>query len=534
MTDYTAAATSAQKLAELQTAMAEIDGYAQSEQALVGPLQTSQRMWGSAGETLDTALAGFPPVNNELLAAWKSPSDSSVYRSASEETTNALKSSRAVIGSPAGVCTEEFGSGGIPNMLFNLVDTITQTAAASQAGTVAVDQANQLFTQWLAANPLATPEQIDLANATLTNGARPAVVRAGQALDTLAQAYATTGSGIVSAAQGLKWVGPGSGNSVPGGTTPGGGGRQPETSGGDQGDQQGGDQVGDQAGQQGGEQGGDQAGQEGGQAGDEQGGDPGEMPGGQPTGPGTGLAGMPTIPTPPPLPPLTMPSMQPPNTPLTPPAGLPLTPLPVGGLPVGASGLPRGGGASGGGGKLPGGIGGGIKAGDIPKPGTTQNLAATGQNQIARAGEQLSPQPPLSGGKAPATSGGTGLAGSTPSGTGAGGVPPMMPAGTGAMGAGGGGRAGKSGAAGTIRPTGRKRDRQNEETPGVPVWLRGKAGKDLPGAFPAVPANTRRRQDKGPADTLQLLDEDLWKVEETEAVAPVTPPRPTPRRYSAN
>jgi hypothetical protein len=101
----------------------------------------------------------------------------------------------------------------------------------------------------------------------------------------------------------------------------------------------------------------------------------------------------------------------------------------------------------------------------------------------------------------------------------------MPPGGMGAAGP-GNNRAGKPGA-GTIRPVGRKRDRQNGETPGIPAGLRGKAGKDLPGSFPAVPASTRRRQEQHPAaDTLQLLDEDLWKVEQTEvAAAAPKPPR---------
>jgi hypothetical protein len=103
-------------------------------------------------------------------------------------------------------------------------------------------------------------------------------------------------------------------------------------------------------------------------------------------------------------------------------------------------------------------------------------------------------------------------------------MPPMMPPGAGA--GAGGGKSGRGG--GPIRPVGRKRDRRKEETPGVPVGLRGKAGKDLPGAFPAMPAtNVRRQRDALSSETLQLLDEDLWKVEEAETATP-----PAPRRLA--
>jgi hypothetical protein len=100
----------------------------------------------------------------------------------------------------------------------------------------------------------------------------------------------------------------------------------------------------------------------------------------------------------------------------------------------------------------------------------------------------------------------------------------MMPPGGMAPGTGGGNRAGKPGA-GTVRPVGRKRDRQQGDTPGVPAGLRGKAGRELPGAFPSAPASTRRRYEDEAAETLQLLDEELWKVEESATAAPATQQR---------
>jgi len=93
--------------------------------------------------------------------------------------------------------------------------------------------------------------------------------------------------------------------------------------------------------------------------------------------------------------------------------------------------------------------------------------------------------------------------------------PPPM---SGAGGGGGTGRSGKPGA-GAIRPVNRKRKAQDDETPGVPVALRGKAGRSLPGGFPMLPTVSRRRKDERdkPNDTIQLLDEELWLVEEAEA-----------------
>lgn len=527
--DYSAKVQGAQKFAEMGPAVTEVVNFAQSEQALVGPLQTSQQMWNSAGSSLDGVLASFPQINSELLAGWQSPADSSIYRSASDESTNSLKASRDAIGSPAGQCTAAYGSAGIPNLLLNLADTITQTAQPAQEALTAYNAAQQQFTQWLAAFPLATQEQRDTQELASVNQARPAAVKAGQALNTLAQAYTTSGPAIVSAAQQLKWKGPGAGNTVSGSGAGGSGSQAGGSSGtgGNQGGQQGG-QQGDQAGQQG-QQGGGQAGQagQGDQAGQDQQGQGGQtggqLPGQLPQVPGTGLAGLPTTPLmPPPIEPF-----QPPSIPLAPVGATPAGNLPIGSLPM-PIGLGGGGGRppGGGGGGIGGGIGGGGIKPDLPKVGT--DGLTGGDKQIARAGEQLSPQSPLTSGRGPASPLGTGLASSPSSGAGAsGGVPPMMPPGAGGMGAGGGGKPGKSGAAGTIRPAGRKRDRQSEETPGVPAGLRGKAGKDLPGAFPAVPTSTRRRQEKAPAETLQLLDEDLWKVEE-----PDTAPPTQPRRYA--
>ncbi|WP_270138743.1 hypothetical protein [Kribbella sp. CA-293567] len=233
------------------------------------------------------------------------------------------------------------------------------------------------------------------------------------------------------------------------------------------------------------------------------------------------------IPTPPPLP----------NTglPVPPPAGLPpLLPINAGtsqpnpitnrpGLPPGSLpplgknglGLPsRGGLDSGLINSL--GRGGDLDLGKIT--GSQQTTPRLGDQLIPRVGDQTVAPNQAGVGRPPATPSspfGTTAAGTGPGGAGA---PPMMPPMAGAGAGAGGGRGTKPGAA-SIRPVNRRRKGQNDETPGVPVGLRGKAGRDLPGAFPMVPsASRRRRNDRDqPVETLQLLDEELWKVEEAEA-----------------
>ncbi len=212
-------------------------------------------------------------------------------------------------------------------------------------------------------------------------------------------------------------------------------------------------------------------------------------------------------------------TMSPTHTPVVP----PMSTLPVGGVPGGYTG---GAGA----GKVPGGgIGGGGLPGAGGGGGSQKGVA---DSQLPRAvPETGSSQGPLSGGRAPASP--SGLAGGTgaAAGQGGGGMPPMMPPMGGAAGA-GSNKAGRPGN-GMIAPGNRRRDRQQGDTPGVPVGLRGRAGKDLPGAFPAVPVNTRRRKEKTEAaNTLQLLDEDLWKVEATDAKA--APPATRQERRPAN
>jgi hypothetical protein len=516
--DYTARANQAGDIPELQAAMNQIDAYAQSEKQLQGPLKTSETMWNKAGEAIDGVIATFPQLAGDLLTSWRSPADSSLFQQAADATTSSLTASRNSIGGPSGRSGDGFS---IPDALFTLSDVITLAAYSAGQAKADLDQAVTAFNARYgdgstpalpggkggggASGPRSAAEQQFLQTW------RPVVVQAGQGLNALAQAYQTSGRQIVAAAQGLKWAGPGAGSTSPAGrqaagpspaspamqTMPGGPGSAP-TAGGP-------GTAGDVAGT--GPAGAGPAGAGPGAA------------GGVPAGPGgTGLAGLDTLPKPPtPLPTGSLP------TPSLPGTGLPSTGIAVGGIPLPpltpGSGLTPVGQGLGAGGKSKlqgvGGLGGGgLRSGDLAggRPGV--GIASAGEQAIARAGEQTAaPQQAVSG-RPPAPPGASGVPATTAPASGAGAPPPMMP--PGAMAPGGGGRGGKPGT-GAIRPGGRARNRQTGETPGVPASLRGKAGKTPSGAFPSVPATTRRSQEREQkAETLQLLDEELWKVEETE------------------
>jgi hypothetical protein len=93
-------------------------------------------------------------------------------------------------------------------------------------------------------------------------------------------------------------------------------------------------------------------------------------------------------------------------------------------------------------------------------------------------------------------------------------VPPMAGAGAGMAGRGGGPGSGAATRPGPAR-------RRDGRTPGLPAVLSGKAGKANPDAF-----TVRRRQAAAESDiptTVQLIDEDLWQVEQAPAMD--QPPR---------
>jgi hypothetical protein len=200
------------------------------------------------------------------------------------------------------------------------------------------------------------------------------------------------------------------------------------------------------------------------------------------------------------------------GTPTLPPFVPPVLPP---GIPGTGSGLPigsRGGGVPGsglgagrvpglgpGGGSVPGlGLGGGTGTGTGALPQT-----AVPVNAIAEAGP-AGPAP-----VAPARLTGTPAAISPA----AGGIPPMMPPmmGAGAPGAGGGG---KPGSGATRRPPA-GRGRATASTPGLPALLSGKAGRTE--ATPVPVRSHRERTDRTvePPIAVQVVDEDLWRVDDT-------------------
>ncbi|MEU0091536.1 hypothetical protein [Kribbella sp. NPDC006257] len=233
--------------------------------------------------------------------------------------------------------------------------------------------------------------------------------------------------------------------------------------------------------------------------------------------PGTGLAGLPNTPLPitpiPPSGPVNLPGAHtPPQLPLIPPPGgipyPPGTPLPS------ATKLPKGAGL----GKSVLGGGGGRGALGLGKQhlpdfsGGTTGDGATGPAQAARQMNSralpTTPQPPT----AAAPPGST-----TPTGTPASSTPPpMMP--PGAMGSGNG-----KPKPGTATPVVQGRGRSQNRLPGVPPKLRGRTGKsDAANSLasfgaPAAAARRRKAEEKEQVDTVQLLDEELWTVQDAPA-----------------
>jgi hypothetical protein len=514
-TDYNARfnVNNAQKFKDLEDAVNGMAAIAEKEKSLIGPLTTSKQMWTSSGEGTTQAASDLRRNWADLHQSWRSPADSGVFASRVDRSTASL--------TDAG--NRMSGSSGVTTQLQRMTDFIRGTGVQvddAKTKSLAMIARARAMVAALAATEGAGGSAADI-EAQYVTQIIPYVLPMGTALQQLGAEYEQVGPQIVAEAQGLKWDGPGTNSASGAGTGSGGA----QAGGGSGSSQAGAGSGGGDAGAGGGDAGAGGAGEAGAggaggdQAGAGQAGDPGQT--GQPEVPalptspgGTGLAGLPTLP-PPTLP--TMPShvgiypTQPPNLPPLP-GGLPVGSIgPAGGLkgklpPLGAIG----GGPGGGGGVGGGGLGKGRL--DLPKLGTDLRTDLP----IARAGEQSTAPAQPAVGRPPAAPTGIGGTQSGTTAAGSGGTPPpMMP--PGAAGVGGGGRGGKPGA-GAIRPVNRKRKSQDDETPGVPIGLRGKAGKSLPGGFPMVPAASRRRKDeREKADTIQLLDEELWQVEEAEA-----------------
>ncbi|MET7282297.1 hypothetical protein ABZS29_28975 [Kribbella sp. NPDC005582] len=489
--DYSQIATDAMDLTMLISAMQDISDKAQSGLNLLEPLSTSIQMWNAAGEGINTYSDRFLEANQGLMSVYRSTGDAQEYATAVRATQTALEVAGEAIGGGR--------TGGITRQIENAGRNLKWAADSVEAirAAFAQDVQNHVATYGPVGNSTMGAagtghEQV------LFEFHKPNVVRAGGLLNQLGTSLQQFGQTITELSGSLRWAGPGAGTTANAqGTAPG------VTPGGVPGGVPGGTPT---------DTGAPPA------QGAGTGADPGQTPGagGEMPGGDTGLAGMPPTAPPPTMPPpVKLPPLQTPHLPgMPPPVAIP----PIAPLPVRPGTGARGIGRIGGGG--PGGIGGGIGGGPVKGGGGLKT--GNGFQQIPRAGQQVSAAPAPSGGQAPVAP--SGLTSGSGAGAGAtgGGMPPMMPP-MGGAGAGGGGRNGKGS---PLRPVGRRRERRDEDTPGVPVGLRGRAGKDLPGAFPAVPANTRRRQDSGPsAETLQLLDEELWQVDETEATAPQATPR---------
>ncbi|TCC31985.1 hypothetical protein [Kribbella speibonae] len=499
------AAPSIQVCVELMTKLSTM---MRTDAQLSGPLETAAIMWNSSADAVNTARLELRSVTDTLLHDWHSE-DSKDFVAARTITETSLE-------------TSYNGMAPVQGVLNTLAGQIRTTAATVETK---VDELNKLVETYNSSQPIR--QSAAQFEAGWAKKARVPLRAAGDAMIGLAEKFSVAGSFLTEDAAKLKWDGPGSRNGAPTSSTPSSTPSAPSSPGGPTGadpaaTDPGGQQAGpaDQGGgaQEAGAGAGEGAGGMDGAGGSGAGSVPG-VPGG-----GTGLAGMPAASTMVPRFEGSLPNV--PSVPTTQTPGVPpMSTLPVGAVPGGALGgrgvgkVPGGGGVGGGG--LPGVPGGG---------GVGQKGGV--DSQLPRAvPETGSSQGPLSGGRAPGAP--SGLAGGTgAAGAGAGGgMPPMMPPMGGAAGA-GSSKAGRPGN-GVIAPGNRRRDRQQGDTPGVPVGLRGRAGKDLPGAFPAVPVNTRRRKEKTEAaNTLQLLDEDLWKVEATDTKA--APPATRQERRPSN
>ncbi|MEV6283166.1 hypothetical protein [Kribbella sp. NPDC051770] len=544
-----AGVNSATTLDQLEAALNQLFQVASGERGMVASVNASKDAWDQAGQGIFDAVTELPRNTSQVMTSWTDDA-AKLFEQATERSTRSLATAH---GSIVGAAAGPSGGSGVVNALTSLAANITRTV--EQAAVIKGEADRQIaFARQYAANTINEPgaamvaSEAEIAN-QYVDQIRPTVAQLGTALDLLGTIYEGTGQQVTSAAAQLKWDGPGANGAGPGGV-PAGAGAGPASAGagggpagatGGPGGAPGG--PADAAGPGGGAGGpADAAGGPGGAAGGPGGatGGPGGAPGG-PAGPvgggpgGTELSrlspgggGLPTLPNGglPQLPTQTLPNN---GLPLPPAGGLPLQPLGAGLNGSGPNGkgklppLPTLGkpvGLGGGGGGLGGGLGGGSGLGGLRGGGGDVGLGKGGGDQlIPRAGEQLTPPNQAAVGRGPAAPGSA--SGTTSAGTpgGPAGGSPMMPPMGGAAGAGGGGRGGRPGA-GAIRPVNRKRKTREDETPGVPVGLRGKAGRELPGAFPTLPVTNRRRKDERdkPIDTIQLLDEELWKVEEAQAV----------------
>lgn len=152
--------------------------------------------------------------------------------------------------------------------------------------------------------------------------------------------------------------------------------------------------------------------------------------------------------------------------------------------------------------------------------GAIPGVVGPGASTIPAAAAPISGPVVPTAGAAPTTTPAAATPPTSGTAVGGGAIPPMVPP-MGAAGAGMGGRTGGAGSGAVTRP-GQAR-RRDGRTPGLPAVLSGKAGKANPDAF-----TVRRREAAAESDiptTVQLIDEDLWRVEQAPAMD--QPPRRT-------
>jgi hypothetical protein len=556
--DYTAKA-GAGSIAELTAAMEELDLTAQSELSMVPRLEDSARMWQQAGTWVDEVQQSFTGAVQRMMPSWPAKTDAPMFQERADTSTTSLSQSLSVI------------NGGVQTSLQGLPPVIVQTANDVRAR---LAEFNAKIAEYNS-----TPQTLlSGKGGAVSNPAAdlenwiPQLQRivhdAGVALNGLAAQYTAVTPVVTAAGAGVRWVGPRAG-SVQAGS----GGTANAAAGGAGGASAAGDPGMDAATAAGGA-GGDEAGAAAagggadgagadaasaagaggagaGGAGAGGGGAAGDAGSALPsaeTG-GTGLAGggVGTLPPaqtaiPGGAPGSNLPGALPgkPNTAI-PPGGLPL--LPIGGqqvppakaatgigkftpLPQAATALGGGGGiggTAGGGGGL-----GGAGLGDAKsaiKPATPAGTLNQSIPQVAKSVTGATP----STGQAPVLPGGPGnsLAGTSTGQAGTTMPPPMMPPG-GLAGAAGGSRA-KAGT-GAVRPGSPVRQRPTGPTPGIPAGLRGRTKKDEQAGFPTVPPlsnSKKQRRQTEEVETLQLLDEELWEIEQqSPATSPVAGPTP--------
>ena len=166
----------------------------------------------------------------------------------------------------------------------------------------------------------------------------------------------------------------------------------------------------------------------------------------------------------------------------------------------GGGGLPPGGGVGGGGGIGPIGAGGPGGGGGGGSP----RIDQAARNLTEPAGPGAGQAPSLAG-RAPGATGGSAAGGMPPM------MPPMMPPGTGAGGNGSG-----QPKPGTAPAAGTGRSRPAGPNPGVPTGLRGRAGNGE--TAPRAATGSRRQRRAGP-QTVEMLDSELWEVDQSGPTA---------------